>query len=210
VVAVVDYGMGNLRSVERALRSLGAQSSVTQDHDELRAADRLILPGVGAFGLAMERLRASGLATLLTELVQQDGKPVLGICLGMQLVCRDSHEHGHHDGLGWIPATVRRFTPPPNERLRVPHVGWNDVIGRPDTVLTPDGGTFYFVHSYYADCDDGRDVAATCLYGKPFPACIERANVLAAQFHPEKSQDEGLEVLKRYLEWEPYASAAAA
>jgi glutamine amidotransferase len=210
MVAVVDYGMGNLRSVERALRTLGAQSSVTQDHDALRAADRLILPGVGAFGLAMERLRASGLADLLTQLAAEQGKPVLGICLGMQLVCRDSHEHGHHEGLGWIPATVRRFSPPPDQRLRVPHIGWNDVTGRPGTVLAPDGGTFYFVHSYYADCDDESDVAATCLYGEPFPACIERDNVLAAQFHPEKSQDEGLAVLKRYLEWQPQATAAAA
>jgi len=211
MVAIVDYGMGNLRSVQRALRSLKAESAITSDHDELRAADRIVLPGVGAFGVAMARLRAQGLDTLLTQLVRDDGKPVLGICLGMQLVCTDSEEHGRHHGLGWIDASVRRFSfPPEAARLRVPHVGWNDVEGRPGSVLVPEGGVFYFVHSFHAVARNAADVTAEATYGERFPACLERDNIFAAQFHPEKSQEEGLGVLRRFLDWQPGVAAVAA
>jgi glutamine amidotransferase len=207
VIAVVDYGMGNLRSVERALREVGATATVTSDHDVLREAERIVLPGVGAFGMAMERLRAAGLDSLLNTLVREEGKPFLGICLGMQLVCRDSHEHGHFEGLGWIDATVRRFEVG-DARLRVPHTGWNDVEGRGDRAVCPEGGVFYFVHSYHADCDDPEDVAATCGYGLDFTACIERENVMATQFHPEKSQADGLALLRRFIAWQPGLVAA--
>ena len=206
MIAVVDYGMGNLRSVERAFAAIGQRAVLTSDHDALREADRIVLPGVGAFGVAMERLRSSGLAALLDDLVRGDGKPLLGICLGMQLVCRDSHEHGHHEGLGWIDATVRRF--PEGERLRIPHIGWNDVAGRADSTVLPSDGVFYFVHSYHADCDDPADVAATCRYGIEFAACLERGNVMATQFHPEKSQDAGLDLLRRFAAWQPALAAA--
>jgi glutamine amidotransferase len=198
--------MGNLRSVERAFASIGQRAVLTSDHDVLREAERIVLPGVGAFGVAMQRLRAGGLAGVLDQLVRDEGKPLLGICLGMQLVCRESHEHGHHEGLGWIDATVRRF--PDGERLRIPHVGWNDVTPRGDSAVLPDGGVFYFVHSYHADCDDPNDVAATCRYGIEFAACLERGNVMATQFHPEKSQDDGLALLRRFAAWQPALAAA--
>ena len=206
MIAVVDYGMGNLRSVERALHSIGAEAEITRDHDTIRSAERVVLPGVGAFGVAMERLREFGLVDVLDEVVGQQQKPLLGICLGMQLVCRDSHEHGHHEGLGWIPATVRRIEPG-DANLRVPHVGWNDVRARDGAQIAADG-VFYFVHSYYADCDDEAHVAATCRYGIDVPAVLERGNVAATQFHPEKSQTDGLALLRRFIAWQPSPAVA--
>ena len=205
MIAIVDYGMGNLRSVERALHELRADARLVRDHDELREAERIVLPGVGAFGVAMQRLRGFGLVDVLNELVIEERRPLLGICLGMQLLCRDSHEHGHHEGLGWIPATVRRIDPG-DAKLRVPHVGWNDVRATGDSVLFEGGppeGVFYFVHSYFVDCDDDASVTATCSYGIDFPATIERGNIAAAQFHPEKSQVDGLALLERFLQWQP-------
>jgi glutamine amidotransferase len=207
VIAVADYGMGNLRSVERALAAIGQRAVITSDHDLLREAERIVLPGVGAFGVAMERLRASGMARLLDGLVRDDGKPLLGICLGMQLLCRETNEHGHHEGLGWIDATVRRFEFPSERRLRIPHIGWNDVTGREGSTVMPDDGVFYFVHSYYVDCDEPSDIAATCSYGTEFAACVERGNVMATQFHPEKSQEDGLALLRRFATWQPALAA---
>jgi glutamine amidotransferase len=195
VIAIVDYGMGNLRSVERAFASIGAPARITRDHDELRAAEKIVLPGVGAFGLAMERLHNFGLVDVLNEQVLENGKPLLGICLGMQLVCRESYEHGHHEGLGWIPATLRRLEP--GDGLRVPHVGWNDTRVRREGLVTE--GTHYYVHSYYADCDNEDDVAAVFPYGSEFTAAIERDNIVATQFHPEKSQVDGLALLRRFV-----------
>ena len=210
MIAIVDYGMGNLRSVERALREIGSKALVTSDHDALREAERIVLPGVGAFGIAMERLREGGLDALLTQIVRDEGKPFLGICLGMQLVCRESFEHGHHEGLGWIDASVRRFDFEGGDRLRIPHIGWNDVSGRADSTVCPEDGVFYFVHSFHVDCADGSDVAATCRYGFDFTACLERGNVMATQFHPEKSQVDGLALLRRFVAWQPSALAAPA
>lgn len=208
MIAVVDYGMGNLRSVERALASLRASASITDDHDELRTAERIVLPGVGAFGKAMERLRSEGLDSLLTQLVREDGKPFLGICLGMQLICRDSQEHGHNEGLGWIEASVVPLRDQVKD-LRIPHIGWNDATGTPDSTLLPgEAGVFYYVHSFHAECDDDSDVAATCNYGIEFAAAIERDNVMATQFHPEKSQNDGLALLRRFLAWQPAAAPA--
>lgn len=207
MIAVVDYGMGNLRSVERALASLGGSASITNDHDELRAAECIVLPGVGAFGKAMARLRSEGLDDLLTKLVRDEGKPFLGICLGMQLICRDSQEHGHNEGLGWIEASVGPLKPHA-PRLSIPHIGWNETAGRPDSILLPEDGVFYYVHSHYVDCDQQSDVSATCSYGIEFPAAIERGNIMATQFHPEKSQAHGLALLRRFLAWQPSFSAA--
>jgi glutamine amidotransferase len=206
VIAVVDYGMGNLRSVERALAALGADARITREHADLRSADAIVLPGVGAFGIAMDRLRQYGLDAVLTERVCNDGVPFLGICLGMQLICRQSYEHGHHLGLGWIEATVRKLEPGP-ERLRIPHIGWNDVTAQPGSTLLPDRGTFYFVHSYHVDCEDDGLVSAVCNYGATVAACLERDNIMATQFHPEKSQDHGLDLLRRFLVWQPSPKA---
>lgn len=209
MIAVVDYGMGNVRSVERALHSLRADAVITRDPEVLRSADRLILPGVGAFGVAMERLHALDLVPVLDELVQERGVPTLGVCLGMQLVCTESFEHGHHRGLGWIPASVRRLEPG-EQNLRVPHTGWNDVAPRPDASLFDGEGVYYFVHSFYVDPEDEADVAATCLYGVEFAAGLERGNVVATQFHPEKSQRDGLALLERFLSWQPARAASLA
>jgi imidazole glycerol-phosphate synthase subunit HisH len=212
VIAVVDFGMGNLRSVQRALRSVGAAVTVTADPAEVQTAERIVLPGVGAFGVAMERLRARGLVEALTEQVLSRRVPFLGICLGLQLICRGSDEHGSFEGLGWIPAWVRRIDPG-DASLRVPHTGWNDVTACSGSVLMPEGsshGVFYFVHSFHAVPDPGSEdvVSATVPYGAELTACIERDNILATQFHPEKSQEDGLALLRRFTAWQPAAIAA--
>jgi glutamine amidotransferase len=212
VIAVVDYGMGNLRSVERALASLRAPVRVTRDPAELRAAERIVLPGVGAFGVAMKRLHEYGLVEPLDEQVLGQRVPFLGICLGLHLICRGSDEHGSHAGLGWIPAWVRRIGPG-GSALRVPHTGWNDVTAHRSSALLPEGssrGVFYFVHSYCAVPDAGAEgvVTATVDYGSELTACVERENVLATQFHPEKSQQDGLALLRRFIDWQPAALAA--
>jgi glutamine amidotransferase len=212
VIAVVDYGMGNLRSVERAFHSLRAPATVTRDPADLRDAERIVLPGVGAFGVAMERLSEYGLVDTLREQVLERRVPFLGICLGLQLICRDSEEHGHHAGLGWVPASVRRIEPG-DASLRVPHTGWNDVTARPGSVLMPEDsseGVFYFVHSFHAVPDEGAEdiVSATVRYGAELTACIEHENIMATQFHPEKSQEHGLALLRRFIAWQPAALAA--
>ena len=159
MIAVVDAQIGNIRSVERAFKSLGAEVVVAAEPDGLEGAEKIVLPGVGAFGVAMSHLRERGFVEALDDLVLQRGVPFLGICLGMQLICRDSTEHGEHEGLGWIPAGVRRIDPG-EASLRVPHVGWNDVAARPGSVLLPedaDGSVFYFVHSFHVVPDAGQE-----------------------------------------------------
>lgn len=204
MVAIVDYGMGNVRSVERALVSLGAEVEVTRDPTAIEAADRLVLPGVGAFGVAMQRLHEFGLVEPLNRRVVTEGVPFLGVCLGMQLICRESEEHGNHTGLGWVDAAVRRFDVE-GAGLRIPHVGWNDVTPAAHAGLASQPGVFYFVHSLVVVPDAGHEdiVTATCAYGRPFPAVLERGNIAATQFHPEKSQTDGLALLRRFLAWQP-------
>jgi len=198
--------MGNVRSVHNALDLLGLDAVVTADPAVIESADRLILPGVGAFGDAMSNLRSRGLIDVLTRSVIENGKPFLGICLGMQLLARTSSEHGTHEGLGWIDAEVDRFSFPAND-LKVPHLGWNDVT--PQRVhpllegLREDQFVFYFVHSFHVICHDASDVVASCDYGLPFTAAVARRNIFAAQFHPEKSQDNGLQILRNFAEWVP-------
>ena len=196
MIAIVDYGMGNVRSVERAFKAVGAPATITDDHGLVREAEALVLPGVGAFGMAMTRLRASGLDTVLSERVLGDKVPFLGICLGMQLICTESHEHGHHQGLGWIDAAVERLDPG-TDRLRVPHIGWNDTLPAGENPLIPEPAIFYFVHSYRVAASN-EATAATCAYGEPFAAALARDNIWATQFHPEKSQDAGLAILRRF------------
>ena len=206
MIAIVDYGMGNVRSVCNALDFLGEEAVITADRQALARADRLILPGVGAFGDAMRQLRERQLVDALTREVREQGKPLLGICLGMQLLARCSSEHGDHDGLGWIDADVRRLALP-DDTLKVPHVGWNDVT--PTTChplffgLKRGEFCFYFVHSFHVVCDGPAAVAATCDYGETFTAAVCRDNIFATQFHPEKSQDNGLQLLKNFASWTP-------
>jgi glutamine amidotransferase len=198
--------MGNVRSVHNALDMLGIDAVVTADPDVIATAERLILPGVGAFGDAMGNLRTRGLVEVLSREVLEKKKPFLGVCLGMQLLARSSSEHGKHEGLGWFDADVVRFDLP-HKGLKVPHMGWNDVATRKAHPLLrglrEDQFVFYFVHSFHVVCRDSDDVVADCEYGHPFAAAIARDNIFATQFHPEKSQDNGLQILRNFSEWAP-------
>lgn len=204
-VALIDYGAGNLRSAAKALEAAGAGSVlVTADPAEVRAADRIVLPGVGAFGACAAALRAvPGLEEALDETVRLRGRPFLGICVGMQLMATEGQEFGLHRGLGWIPGSVRRMAAagPEGEALKIPQIGWNDVApNRPGLV---EAGYAYFVHSYAMDVHDEADVAGTASYGNPITAAVQRGSMLGVQFHPEKSQAYGLALLGRWLNWCP-------
>jgi len=202
MIGVIDYGLGNLASVVGAVERLGHEVAVSSNPDELRQADKLILPGVGAFGDGMQNLRSRGLIEPLNNMVLGERMPILGICLGSQLVSRESEEFGHHEGLGWIAASVRRIMPD-NPALRVPHVGWNELFQTRDSVLfegIPNGSLFYYVHSYRLVAESADVVAGECDYGGRFPAAIQSGNIYATQFHPEKSQQHGLNLLKNFLD----------
>ena len=192
--AIVDYGMGNLRSVQKALERLGAKAVVTDDPGVLDAAQGIVLPGVGAFGDAMNRLKARQLVAPVQRQVEEE-KPLLGICLGMQLLFDESEEMGHHRGLGLLPGRVVRF---PEGDLKVPHVGWNqlhEVRGAPLEGIVPEAYA-YFVHSYYVAAEEPSDVMATTEYGANFASVVGRELIWGAQFHPEKSQEVGLRILQ--------------
>lgn len=199
-VGVVDYGLGNLRSVAGAVERLGHRPVVSSDPEDLAATDKLLLPGVGAFGDGMRNLRARGLVGPLTELVVGSGKPMLGLCLGAQLLGRESDEFGYHEGLGWLDLAARRL--PGGDGLRVPHVGWNELRQvRPSPLFAEiaDGALFYYVHSYHLVADDPELVCGETDYGGSIAAVVERGNVFGTQFHPEKSQLEGLKLLGNFL-----------
>ena len=203
MITIVDYGMGNLRSVFNALTLLGEDTQITNNPEEILRAERLILPGVGAFGLAMHNLRERGLIDPLNEKVLNQQTPILAICLGMQLLAESSSEHGDHVGLGWIPGRVRMFE---MDGLKVPHVGWNEISvqGEPPLFKGLGGNKeFYFVHSYHFETDTAEVVAATTDYGYDFVAAVNRDNIFGTQFHPEKSQDNGLRVLRNFMAWQP-------
>jgi glutamine amidotransferase len=198
-VLIVDYGMGNIGSVCNALDLLGGRYLVSNRKEDLASADGIILPGVGAFGAAMANLNNLGLVEPLTERVVAQGTPFLGICLGMQLIAQDSVENGFDRGMGWIDGHVLAMEPP--DGLRVPHVGWNGVRARGASPLfsrLDDDAHFYFDHSFHLQCDD-QWVAASCDYGTTYVAAVQRANILAVQFHPEKSQRNGLKLLRNFL-----------
>ena len=200
-VVVVDYGLGNLRSVAGAVERLGFEAVVSDRPADVAGAARLILPGVGAFGDGMRRLHALGFVDALNKAVCQHGVPILGICLGAELMARDSDEFGRHEGLGWFDASVTRLTPS-DRSLRVPHVGWNVIHRtREDPLLAdiPADAWFYFVHSYHVKCHDAAAVIAQAEYGGPVVAALHRDNIYGTQFHPEKSQRHGLTVLNNFL-----------
>ncbi len=201
MLAVIDYGAGNLRSVLHALNFLGVENMrVVQSPQELRGAEKIILPGVGAFGAGMQELHHRNLAKPLKEAIQT-GIPYLGICLGMQFLFEHSDEMGSHEGLGLLPGHVTRF--PRNNALKVPHMGWNQLLVQQDSSLL-DGidrdSSAYFVHSYYCVPRCADDVVAVVDYGLPFTAVVHRDNIFGVQFHPEKSQRTGLQLLKNFLE----------
>ena len=207
-VTVIDYGVGNLLSVSRALQKVGATVSVTSDPVQISSADRLVLPGVGAFEHAMTALSAAGLPTAIKKAVGR-GSQLLGICLGMQLLFNQSEEFGEHRGLDLVPGKIVRIpdVSTDNRALRIPHIGWSTIEidtshGKLDNSLTISGRnyTVYFVHSYMACPSDSRDVAAWCQYGgHKIPAVISKNNVHGCQFHPEKSGEHGLQILKQYV-----------
>lgn len=201
MVVIIDYGLGNLRSVLGAVEKVGFEGRVSHDVADIEKATHLILPGVGAFGDGMANLEARRLIAPLHKAVIEERKPILGICLGAQLLARDSEEFGMHRGLGWIPASVRRIAPS-DPGLRVPHVGWNGLQQcRPLPLFAdvPEGALFYFVHSYHIVCDDQASIAGEVHYGAPMTAVIQHHNVYGTQFHPEKSQLHGLTLLKNFL-----------
>ena len=196
-VALLDYGMGNRRSVEKALEHVGAQVLRTGDPELVAAADGLIVPGVGAFPEAMRRLRTAGLDDVIRERAAS-GVPVLGICLGMQLLFDSSTEHEGAEGLGLVPGSVTRLE---TRGAKLPHIGWNEVVFRRPGVLTEDLGptcAFYHVHSFVCRPSDEADVVGTGEYGETFASIVERGNVMGAQFHPEKSSRAGLALLGNF------------
>jgi glutamine amidotransferase len=201
MIAIIDYGVGNLYSLSRSLSSLGLENRVTREEDELRAADRIILPGVGAFGDAMAKLVATGLVPVVKERAAA-GVPLLGICLGMQLLFEKGYEYGEHEGLGLLSGEVCAMTSDLPPGLKVPHIGWNALnIRRECPILkyVREGDCVYYVHSFYAkNCDD--ETVATSEYGIPVTGVVQRANVFGTQFHPEKSGRVGLGILKAFGE----------
>jgi glutamine amidotransferase len=195
MIAIVDYGMGNKRSVEKALEHVGARPLITADHDELRAADAVIVPGVGAFPEAMRRLRAAGLDAVVSERAEA-GVPLLGICLGMQLLFESSTEHEGATGLGLLAGDCTALAAP-----KLPHIGWNEVeFTRESPLLAGLGGAaaFYHVHSFVCRASDESDVLGRGDYGERFVSVVERGNVMGAQFHPEKSSRDGLALLRNF------------
>lgn len=211
-IAIIDYGSGNLRSAAKAFEraaheaGLNIPINVTAAPDDVRAADRVVLPGVGAFGDCKSGLEAlPGMMDALQEAVQKNAKPFLGICVGMQLLADTGYEHGTHEGFGWIPGEVAPIKPN-DDGLKIPHMGWND-LSFTQTHAMFDGitaGTHaYFVHSYGFVCADKNNVVATVDYGGTITAAIGRDNLIATQFHPEKSQAMGLKFITNFLQWKP-------
>ena len=196
MVGIIDYGVGNLFSLRSSFAAIGVEAFVSGDASELAKADRLILPGVGAFGDAAEKLRQSGLDAFVREQAAS-GKPLMGICLGMQLLFEKSFEYGEHAGLGLLKGQVVGMSGRLPEGLKIPHMGWNALRCTKPAKLLEEGSFVYFVHSFYAEnCEDS--VAAVTDYGIPITAAVEQGNIFGCQFHPEKSGNVGLEILKRF------------
>ena len=218
-IAIIDYGAGNLRSAAKAFshvvneEGLSAEVFITDKAEEVAGADRIVLPGQGAFGDCISGLKkVNGMVEALEEAVLRKSVPFFGICVGMQLMASRGLEFGEHQGLGWIPGDVRKMTPA-DSALKIPHMGWNGLHindHAPHDVLRgitkkPDGSLpdFYFVHSFVFDCKDTAHVAAWCDYGEKFTAVVARDNMIGCQFHPEKSQSAGLDLIRGFVHWKP-------
>ena len=198
MIAIIDYGAGNLRSISRALESQSGTPVITSDPEEIRSAERVVLPGVGNAKAAMDQLREQGIDQVVNEVVEA-GTPLLGVCLGMQLLLGEQEE-GPTDGLGLIPGSAKLL---PVDH-KIPHMGWNTVTFRDETPLSDLGSlACYFVHSYAVVPDDAGDIAATTNYGITFPSVVIHDHIWGTQFHPEKSGDAGLSLLKAWLDWNP-------
>ena len=203
MIVILDYGMGNVGSIQNMLRKIGVRDvKISRNAEEIAAADKLILPGVGAFDAGMERLSDYGLVEQIRTHALTQGKPLLGICLGMQLLGRSSEE-GTLPGLGLIPFHCKRFALPPHSGLKIPHMGWDRTKVAAQTPLIAhltERERYYFVHSYHAVCDDPANILMTCEYGYEFPAAVHQGAVYGVQFHPEKSHLYGMKLLKNFAE----------
>jgi glutamine amidotransferase len=203
MIAIIDYGMGNLRSVQKGFEKVGFEAVVTSDPKVVLEAERIVLPGVGAFPDCMRNLEHGGFVEPILKVIR-DGRPFLGICLGLQLLFTESEEFGIHKGLDVIPGRVVRFPEgmtEEEEELKVPHMGWNQLsfkLRPPAFSGIPDGTNFYFVHSYYVRPDDSSVIATTTRYGIDFCSSVWKDNIVATQFHPEKSQEKGLAILQNF------------
>ena len=197
MIAIIDYGMGNINSIYKAMKKIGAEVTLTNDKKVIRDSKGIIIPGVGDFKKAMENLKSMGLDTIIKEEIEK-GKPMLGICLGMQLVFDSSEEMGYSEGLGLIPGKVTKF----QISKKIPHIGWNSVRIKQNHPIfkgIDDGEYFYFVHSFHGNCDE-KYILGDCNYEVDFPAIVGRDNIVASQFHPEKSGEVGLKLLKNFKE----------
>ncbi len=202
MLAVVDYGLGNLRSICAALERLEIPYRCTSDRAQISDASGLVLPGVGAFPDGMKNLQQLGLVDLLDELVLERKRPILGICLGFQLMAREGEEFNRVNGLGWLDARVVRLDQA-GQDIRVPHMGWNDCIRVKDSLIFSDiheQALFYFTHSFHMECMDQEDVSAVSDHGRQFTAAVQKGNIFGTQFHPEKSQLQGLSLLRNFAE----------
>jgi len=205
MIGIVDYGMGNLLSVYSAFDYLGAEVKVCKHPEDLLTVDRIVIPGVGAFKDCIDKIVSTGFKEVLDEQVLQKGKPILGICLGMQVMAKIGLEGGENKGLGWFDATIVKLSPK-YPTLRIPNIGWNDVSFDPNIFLfkgVPQNADFYHVHSYFMDVNDPSDVVATYEYRQRVTAAVLKDNIFATQFHPEKSQDHGLKILENFIVWKP-------
>jgi len=201
MIAIIDYGMGNVASVKKALDKLGASAAITREADVISQASHIILPGVGAFGDGIKNLHEYGLVDILRQQVIVKKVPFLGICLGLQLLAEKGYEYGEHQGLGWIQGETVKLAVGAEQRL--PHVGWDNVNLIKDTPLFAGVSDldFYFVHSYYFDCQEREVITARCNYGVNFLASLQQDNIFGTQFHPEKSQISGLKVLENFINY---------
>lgn len=202
MITIINFKMGNLGSISNMLKHIGTESIITSDPAAIESAEKIILPGVGHFDKAMHNLKQLELIDVLRKKVLKDCVPVMGICLGMQLLCKTSEEGGM-DGLGFIDARVKRFSFSKDNGLKIPHMGWNLVKAEKLSPLmagTGQDSRFYFVHSYHAVCNDPKDVLLSTLYGYRFTSSVERKNIIGVQFHPEKSHTFGMQLLKNFVE----------
>ncbi len=199
MIVIIDYGMGNLRSVQKAFERINIPAKISSSHDDIMTAEKLVLPGVGHFEKGINNLKNKELFNLLNEVVLQRKKPILGICLGMQLMTEFSEE-GNCDGFGWVRARTQKFGFKSNG-LKIPHMGWNNLLIKNTDSLFQDITTnnfFYFVHSYYVMCSEEDDILAETNYGNAFVSSFQKENIFGCQFHPEKSHDSGLLILKKF------------
>ncbi|MBC7381841.1 MAG: imidazole glycerol phosphate synthase subunit HisH [Bacteroidia bacterium] len=205
MIGIVDYGMGNLLSVYSAFDYLGADVTICKHPEDLKDVDKIVIPGVGAFKDCIGKLKSENFQEALNEHVLNKAKPTLGICLGMQVMAKKSYEGGEYEGLGWFDADVVRLHPS-DPSLRIPNIGWNEIDFKNDVVVfkgVPQKSDLYLVHSYYMKCNSQLDVVATYQYGQTVTAAVMKNNIIATQFHPEKSQDHGLKILENFINWKP-------